>query len=981
EQTALPPHAHQERPHWEAPLPCWRQTALAFVQYCCEVLWSEQGKHALDYLRERGLVDQIIKEARLGYYPRTMTGSAKAWGRRVHLPQGIVIPWFFQGEIWRITIRDERVCDGNARYKQVAGGSNGLYLADSLKPKQPIVVMTEGELDALSLLQTCRDLVAVVATGTTEGSHTPRWVSLLACQERVLITFDAEEKGDQAAQWWLKRLERAQRLRPWWKDANQMLQDGADLRQWIVSHLTANPSEGPHEEPELARTCDICGNEVERYDPQGNAYCGPCWQAQTQQDQEDEPQQETLQPGEVPQPAIHLISHATFVQDVLALAQQIAHDGHKRLALDLETTSLDAQEGKIVSLALGLPGNVTILDLRPYESLPQEEQFRWRQALMTLLQLPEVMWIGHNLKFDWTFLQVRLGIRLRQVYDTMLVEHLLRCTGLEEHGKVSVSLLETAKRYGFSVTKEQRSWFERLDTRTQEWTSPFPPEQLTYMAQDIEVPCQIAERQAPLVQRYGLEEVVRLENQTLPAIASMEIRGALIDQVRWKQVLERKRERQAVLEQELVETLGAALFAARQRSYPEHIKQYEAYQQALHAEEKRLMHVYNTTSEVQRKSTWSAFLQTERLTWKAQHPEPKKPESPTTSIKLTSSDQLIEALGQLDIHVTSTKEEVLEEYEQRYPVIGRLLQWRKLSHFCSSFGENLLAFIGPDGRFHATFHQMGAVSGRIICVKPGLQQIPKKRTQEPEEEDVRRCFIAPAGYRLLKTDLSNIELRILAEVAHDQVMLRLFAQGEDLHDAVARLLFKLSPETDTRQYLYKGVVVRDIAKTINYGLSYGMGPQRLANRVGVSIEEARGMMRTFFETYSGVANWLRQAAQRATREGYVASLSGRKRFFHFEGRSRSERGSLERSAKNHGIQGSNADILKRAMALLYETLPEQVSIILTVHDEIVLECPEAMVAEATEILKSAMMQACRHYLKIVHIPEPEVLDALYWKKG
>jgi DNA polymerase-1 len=559
----------------------------------------------------------------------------------------------------------------------------------------------------------------------------------------------------------------------------------------------------------------------------------------------------------------------------------------------------------------------------------------------------------------------------------MLVEQLLRCTGLQQ-GKVPVSLLETAKRYDLSVTKEQRSWFEGLYTRPLEWAAPFPEAQLLYMAQDIVVPYQIEERQRALVEQYNLRAVTQLENEALPAIASMEAHGARIDQERWKQALHRKRERQAVLEHELRDTLGTALSEARQTSYPAQAQRYAAYQQALTTEEKCLMGAY--TNGAQGQSTWPTFRQAGLQAWKAKHPEPKPPEPPTKAIKLTSADQLMQALAHLGVHVFSTKEEILEEYAQRVPVIERLLEWRKLQHFCSAFGENLLSFVGSDGRIHAHFNQVGALSGRIICNKPNLQQIPKKRVKEAEEEDIRRCFIAPAGYRLLKADLSNIELRILAEVSRDATMLRFFAEGKDLHAETAKLMFKLPAEIDTKQHLYKGIVVRDIAKTINFGLSYGMGAQGLANRVGVSTEEARGLMQTYFGTYTGVATFLRQAAQQAVQQGYAVTLAGRKRFFHFEGLGRAQRGSLERSAKNHPIQGSNADILKRALALLYRVLPEQVHIVLVVHDEIVLECPESLLEATRQTLKDAMKEACRDYLKVVHIPEPEVLDAPYWKK-
>jgi DNA polymerase I len=233
---------------------------------------------------------------------------------------------------------------------------------------------------------------------------------------------------------------------------------------------------------------------------------------------------------------------------------------------------------------------------------------------------------------------------------------------------------------------------------------------------------------------------------------------------------------------------------------------------------------------------------------------------------------------------------------------------------------------------------------------------------------------------LIKSDLSNIELRILAEVARDETMLRFFAEGRDLHAETAKLMFRLPPDTNTKEYLYQGVVVREIAKTINYGLSYGMGAQSLARRVNVTVEEARNLMRTYFQTYTGVDRWLRHAAQQAQKQGYAASCYGRKRFLSFAGASQGERASMERMARNHPIQATNADILKRAMTFLYDVLPAGVHIVLVIHDEIVLECPEPLAEEAIELLKMALVEACRVDLKVVHIPEPEVLRECYWKK-
>lgn len=226
-------------PTRSAPVEQWQVPAKAFVKYCVESLWSEQGQSALDYLKARGLNEETIKAAQIGYNPAEMVRPGAKWGRKgkMVLQQGIIIPWFIGEDLWRITVRDEKATSSKDRYKQVAGGSNGLYLAYLLGYDRPIVLV-EGEMDALSIAQEAGHDVAVVATGSTEGAHTARWIAALARKDLVLVAFDADERGDKASQWWLDRLECAHRMRPWWKDANQMLQDGVDLlNDWILPSL------------------------------------------------------------------------------------------------------------------------------------------------------------------------------------------------------------------------------------------------------------------------------------------------------------------------------------------------------------------------------------------------------------------------------------------------------------------------------------------------------------------------------------------------------------------------------------------------------------------------------------------------------------------------------------------------------------------------------------------------------------------------
>ncbi|GHP00864.1 hypothetical protein KSF_109110 [Reticulibacter mediterranei] len=649
---------------------------------------------------------------------------------------------------------------------------------------------------------------------------------------------------------------------------------------------------------------------------------------------------------------------ASFLQDVAEIIKE-REASTGPFAVDLETTGLHPQKDRVIAILLGTIGHVSILDMRPYYTLMEEEQAAWRASLLTLFAPSELVWIGHNLKFDWKFLAFHFGVKLKGIYDTMLAEQLLHGVGLHDHA-ISVSLQKTAARYGLSVTKEQRAWFPGLDSRPEEWHAPFPAAQLAYMVQDVEMAYQLYERQQPKIRELQLEAITALENEALPALAAMELQGVCIDATRWRAILARKRTRQEELEQKVHTVLGQALHTA-----------YNVYQEAKRAEEKRLMQAYQRASG---NSTWPAFLQAGLQQWQQAHSEVPAP--PKEGINLASSVQLRAALAAIGIQVSSTREAEFERRATTHPIIADLVEWRRLEKFRSAFGENMLAKIDADGRLRTDYAQIGAVSGRIICSHPNLQQIPAKETNE--EENLRSCFVAPPGSLILKADLSNIELRILAEVSRDPVMLRLFAEGRDLHAETAKMMFRLPPETDPKKHLYKGgISARTVAKTINFGLAYGMGAQGLANRIGCSIEDAKALVTAYFATYAGIAAWLRQAGQQAKKHGYAVTLAGRKRWFHF---AFDEDGSQERSAKNHPIQGANADILKRALALLSEALPEGASLILAVHDELVIECREAVVCEVEALMKEMMVRACRHFLASVHIPAPDVIIAPYWKK-
>lgn len=229
------------------PSDTWQARARAFIERCEEILWTPEGAQALDYLHRRGLLDDTIQAARLGYFPTERWEHPEAWGlapehKKIHLLQGIVFPWHVGSELWRVVFRrDDDNIPKDERYKPIAGGGNTLYQVDTLRPNTPAMIV-EGVLDALAVLQEAGDLIAVVAAGTTSG-RLERWIGRLDLASTVLIALDADHAGDTASDWWLKSLgPQARRWRPFWDDPAAMLQDGADLRTWVREGLGTDPS-------------------------------------------------------------------------------------------------------------------------------------------------------------------------------------------------------------------------------------------------------------------------------------------------------------------------------------------------------------------------------------------------------------------------------------------------------------------------------------------------------------------------------------------------------------------------------------------------------------------------------------------------------------------------------------------------------------------------------------------------------------------
>jgi DNA polymerase-1 len=308
----------------------------------------------------------------------------------------------------------------------------------------------------------------------------------------------------------------------------------------------------------------------------------------------------------------------------------------------------------------------------------------------------------------------------------------------------------------------------------------------------------------------------------------------------------------------------------------------------------------------------------------------------------------------------STAEAVLNELALDYPLPKILLEYRSLSKLKSTYTDKLPQQINPrTGRVHTSYHQAVAATGRLSSSDPNLQNIP---TRTLEGRRIRQAFVAAPGHKMVAADYSQIELRILAHLSGEESLLRAFSAGEDIHRATAAEVFGVPPEAVTDEQ-------RRRAKTINFGLLYGMSAFGLARQLGIDREEAQAYVDRYFARYPAVQSLIARIRAQARELGYVETLFGRRLYIPEIGvANQQRRGQAERTAINAPMQGSAADIIKRAMIGCDRWLQRsgvKAQMIMQVHDELVFEVAEAQVDELIPEVRRAMAQAAELEVPLV----------------
>ena len=313
---------------------------------------------------------------------------------------------------------------------------------------------------------------------------------------------------------------------------------------------------------------------------------------------------------------------------------------------------------------------------------------------------------------------------------------------------------------------------------------------------------------------------------------------------------------------------------------------------------------------------------------------------------------LFEKLGLPPVKKTktgySTNAEVLEKLQYQHPIVSLVLEYRQLTKLNSTYVEGLSKVIAPDGRIHTSFQNTVTATGRLSSTEPNLQNIPVRTALGAE---MRTMFVARPGWVLVDADYSQIELRLLAHMSGDEAMIQAFRDGVDIHTVTASQVFGVSPDRVTGD-------MRRAAKAVNFGIVYGISPFSLSQDIHVSVAQAKSYMEKYFAHYAGVRAYMDGVVEQGKSQGYVSTMYGRRRWLpELKSSNFNTRSFGERVALNMPIQGTAADIIKLAMIRVEHRLAQeglQAQLVLQVHDELIVECPQEEADTVARLLTQEM---------------------------
>ena len=562
------------------------------------------------------------------------------------------------------------------------------------------------------------------------------------------------------------------------------------------------------------------------------------------------------------------------------------------LGVDTETEGFDFTCKKMIMLQIGDSTNQYVIDTRHVSIEP----------LRGVLENPNIQKIFHNAKFDYKFIKNWSGITCEGVWDTFLVEVVLNC------GKrIGFSLKDLVKRYfNEDLDKDVRNKFIGLNGQ------PFTKSQIVYGAKDVEYLCKIKWDQRHQLTELQLGPVANLENQAVLAFADIEYNGLDLDVDRWKSLEDMSTAKADGLAYDLDKMII---------ENPKLSKFVKKYVQA---------DMFKPINEIRK-----------------------------IDVKWTSPKQVLGVFKTLVPDLDDVNGKNMYKHRFNHEIIDTYIKYKEAMKLCTSYGDAFLKNLSSDNKIHTNFHQI-LDTGRVSSSKPNMQQIPA-------DNSFRNCFVAPEGWSFVSADYSSQELNVIAFGSKDPVWLEALEEGQDLHSTCAELVYGqqwLDAADDNCEYMSnkmkcncsKHKKLRTNVKTINFGLAYGMGPNKLADTLNISIDDAKILIDKYFKAFPSIKGFLEKLGNFGKNYGYIKTFPpyNRKRWFTnwypkiWTNRSSGfELGSIERASKNTPIQGASADMTKLALVRIREYLndvlnyPEgecPVKLVMTVHDQIDTIC-------------------------------------------
>jgi DNA polymerase-1 len=566
----------------------------------------------------------------------------------------------------------------------------------------------------------------------------------------------------------------------------------------------------------------------------------------------------------------------------------------KRIAIDLETTSLSPREAEVVGYAISWKeGEAYYLAVRGPAGAPVLKPEPTLAQLRKVLEDPAVAKVNQNIKYDLLVLRSQGAAPVGVAGDPMVAHYLLHA------GQRSHNLEYLAQEYLHHqvipitdlIGKKPRA--NEKGARPQLRMDEVPTLKVAeYSGEDADVALRLVALLEPQLAGCGVADLYRnVEVPLIEVLAELEYNGIRLDIPMLKRVGEDMARQLADIEKEIYAAAG---------------------------------HEFNIASPKQLRQVL--------------FDEQKLPIKRKTGIK-----------GE-----PSTDQETLEELaaERKSPIPGLILQHRQIAKLKGTYVDALPEVVNPrTGRIHASFNQTVAATGRLSSSDPNLQNIPIRRELGRQ---IRAAFLPEEGWRLLTADYSQIELRLLAHFCGDAELRRAFAEDHDVHAAVASQIFGVAEKDVSAE-------MRRMAKTVNFGVIYGISAHGLAQRLGMKREEAEKFIDAYFERYPAVKDYQARLLEECRRTGYVSTILGRRREFDRNNIRRDstyrQRNQTEREAINMEIQGSAADLIKLAMLHVYRRLKDEARrarMLLQIHDELVFEVPPEEFAAVAALIREEM---------------------------